>query len=223
MATAPPWLVSGFRLRARFRLLHTFHFLWPARHYPHVRIRHSSFERRRDFNPPEQRAAQHTLWRGPTPLGRARPLDGFSPFRAGLDPGLGRELPEVSWISCMLFLSVRGFLDYAEPEGCSRFRRPPCFLPGWGCGSASLINPFRSSIARPTDAPIYASTKTSRSSPQDSASGWSRSSFRVGLFHPLQHDGLSQRTPSMDSSHASRLRDFQIRSRRSCSSLLLKA
>jgi hypothetical protein len=41
-------------------------------------------------------------------------------------------------------------------------------------GSAPLINAFRSSIARPTDALVYASTETSRSPPQDSGSGWSR-------------------------------------------------
>src|SRR5579864_8934113 len=44
-----------------FRLLHTFHFLRPARFYPRFRIWRSSFERQRDFNPPEQRAAQHAL------------------------------------------------------------------------------------------------------------------------------------------------------------------
>jgi hypothetical protein len=44
-----------------FRFLHTFHLLRPARHYPRVRIWRSSFERQRDFNPPEQCAAQRTL------------------------------------------------------------------------------------------------------------------------------------------------------------------
>src|SRR6266704_431974 len=34
---------------------------------------------------------------------------------------LDREVPEVSRFSCMLFLSVRGFLDYAEPADRSRF------------------------------------------------------------------------------------------------------
>src|SRR5215470_9891495 len=55
--------LAGFRLSLScpFRLLHTFHPLRPARHYPHVRIWRSSFERQRDFNPPEQRAAQHAL------------------------------------------------------------------------------------------------------------------------------------------------------------------
>src|SRR5260370_16041655 len=106
----------------------------------------------------------------------------------------------------MLFLSVRGFLDYAEPAGHSRsLRSQPCCLPPLGIGSASLINPFRSSIARPTDALVYASTETSRSPPQDSGSGWSRCSFPAGILPPLQHAGLARRTPSMDSNHGLRL------------------
>src|SRR5450631_40452 len=36
---------------------------------------------------------------------------------------LGRDVPEVSRFSCMLFLSVRGFLDYAEPADHSRSLR----------------------------------------------------------------------------------------------------
>src|SRR3954467_12450884 len=55
-------------LSCPFRLLHTFLLLRPARHYPRFRIRRSSSERRRDYNPHEQRTAQHTLWRSPTPL-----------------------------------------------------------------------------------------------------------------------------------------------------------
>src|SRR6266853_3217166 len=88
---------------------------------------------------------------------------------------LDREVPEVSRFSCMLFLSVRGFLDYAEPADRSRFlRSQPCCLPLLGKGSASLITSFRSSIARPTDTLVYASAETSQSPPQDSRPGWSR-------------------------------------------------
>ena len=43
------------------RLLHTFRPLRPARHYPRLWIRRPSSGRRRDFNPPDQRAAQRTL------------------------------------------------------------------------------------------------------------------------------------------------------------------
>jgi hypothetical protein len=38
----------------------------------------------------------------------------------------------------------------------------------------------------------YASPAASQRPVQDSRSGWSRLSFPVGLFHPLQHAGLSR-------------------------------
>src|SRR6266436_8304806 len=44
-----------------FRRLHTFCLLRPARYYPRFWIWRPSFGRQRDFNPPEQRAAQRTL------------------------------------------------------------------------------------------------------------------------------------------------------------------
>src|SRR5882762_5528018 len=44
-----------------FRRLHTFCLLRPARYYPRFWIWRPSFGRQRDFNPPEQRAAQLTL------------------------------------------------------------------------------------------------------------------------------------------------------------------
>src|SRR5215471_7951750 len=96
----------------------------------------------------------------------------------------------------MLFLSVRGFLDYAGPSNPlaiivvavlpssipERSRRP-------------VPSAFRSSIARPTDTSVYASSGSSRRRLQDSRPGWIRCSFPVGLFHPLQHAGLSRRSP----------------------------
>jgi hypothetical protein len=48
-------------LSCPFRLLHTFLSLRPARRYSRFWIQRSSSERRRDFNPPEQHAAQRTL------------------------------------------------------------------------------------------------------------------------------------------------------------------
>ena len=61
--------LAGFRLSLScpFRLLHTFHLLRPARGYPRVWIWHPSFGRQRDFDPPEQRAAQRTLRARPSP------------------------------------------------------------------------------------------------------------------------------------------------------------
>ena len=49
-----------------FRFRHTFLLLRPARLYPRFWIRRSSFERRRDFNPPEPHTAQHTRCMGRT-------------------------------------------------------------------------------------------------------------------------------------------------------------
>src|SRR5260370_21538845 len=89
-------IICGFRsasicfqlsLSCPFRLLHTFPSLRPARHYPRFWIRRSSSERRRDLNPHEQRAAQHTLQRSPTSPERACPHCGFGPSRTGLVPG----------------------------------------------------------------------------------------------------------------------------------------
>ena len=53
-------------------------------------------------------------------------------------PWLDREVPEVSRFSCMLFLSVRGFLDYAEPADRSRFYATRCvaFSVGDGIGDS---------------------------------------------------------------------------------------
>ena len=63
--------VSGFHLRARLGFSIPASSFRPARHYPRVRIWRSSSERQRDFNPPEQRAAQRTLPVRPTPRRRA--------------------------------------------------------------------------------------------------------------------------------------------------------
>src|SRR3984893_16932633 len=53
--------VSSFRLRARLGFSIPASSFRPARHCPRVRIWRSSFERQRDLNPPDQRAAQRTL------------------------------------------------------------------------------------------------------------------------------------------------------------------
>src|ERR1700685_2829218 len=54
---------------------------------------------------------------------------------------------------------------------------------------------FRSSIARPTNALAYASTETSRLNRKTQGQDGVACSFLVRLFHPLQHAGLSRRTP----------------------------
>ena len=65
--TPSNWLqvrLGCFRLSPAcpFRLLHTLLLSRPARHYPRFWIQRPSSGRRSDFNPPEQRAAQRTLW-----------------------------------------------------------------------------------------------------------------------------------------------------------------
>jgi hypothetical protein len=45
-----------------FRRLHTFHFSGQRGFQPRFWIQCSSSEHRRDFNPPDQRAAQRTPW-----------------------------------------------------------------------------------------------------------------------------------------------------------------
>src|ERR1700733_14525071 len=61
---------------------------------------------------------------------------------------LGREVPEVSRFSCMLFLSVRGFLDYAEPAGRSRSYAASCVAFPLG-GRVSVSDPSFSKLNSP--------------------------------------------------------------------------
>ena len=80
-----------------FRLLHTFHSLRPARHYPRFWIQRSSSERWRDLNPPDLGAAQRTLWPGLT--SRARTSTATAPRLPAADQDRGcvigrtRDLP----------------------------------------------------------------------------------------------------------------------------------
>jgi len=98
-----------------FRHLHTFHSSRPARHYPRFWIRHSSFERRRDLNPPDQRAAQRTLCRCATPRRRASGSYSSSPSPS-VPPLPAAESNRVSRFSRVKFLCVRGVYDSAGPQ-----------------------------------------------------------------------------------------------------------
>ena len=89
-----------------------------------------------------------------------------------------------------------GVFDYAGPDVSSRLALlASVAFPLTEKGRRPDLR-FRSSIAQHTDASVYASPAASRRPAQDSRSGWSRFSFPVGLFHPLQHAGLSRRTLS---------------------------
>src|SRR5208283_3115803 len=50
-----------------------------------------------------------------------------------------QDVQEISRFSCMLFLSVRGFLDYAGPDSHWRLTRLPCCLPPSRKGVGILI------------------------------------------------------------------------------------
>ena len=96
----------------------------------------------------------------------------------------------------MLFLDVPGVFDYAGPTRGSRITPlDGVAFPLTGMGRRPRFS-FSQLYTQPADASIYASPATSRRPVQDSRSGWSRFSFPVGLFHPLQHAGLSRRTLS---------------------------
>src|SRR5579864_1109642 len=78
---------------------------------------------------------------------------------------LDRGTPEVSRFSCMLFLSVRRFFDYAGPADHSRLAQPAVLPSLYHYEASALIGVFRSSIARPTDTSVYASADASRRRP----------------------------------------------------------
>src|SRR5271157_4841822 len=68
-----------------------------------------------------------------------------------------------------------------------------CCLPTVRTGSAPG-SMFSQLDTLPTGTSVYASPAASRRPTQDSRPGWSRCSFPVGLFHPLQYAGLSRRS-----------------------------
>ena len=63
---ASPWPCPSFPTSCPCRVRHG-RVPQPTRHYPHLWIHRPSSERSRDFNPPDQNAAQHTLRGAPTP------------------------------------------------------------------------------------------------------------------------------------------------------------
>src|SRR5216684_8501574 len=84
------------------------------------------------------------------------------PSPADLLPDWAAGVSEVSRFSCMKFLGVSGVFDYAGLN--QRLAISPLFmLPSahYNCVGV-LIASFRSSIARPTYTPVYASLRTSR-------------------------------------------------------------
>src|SRR2546426_3005072 len=103
---------------------------------------------------------------------------------------------EISRFSCMLFLSVRGFSDYAGPTIHSRLAWLPCCLPPTRNEVGILIyGLFAAQWPRPP-MPLSTLQETPRGVPSKTRGqdGFA-TSFPVGLLHPLQHAGLSRRSP----------------------------
>src|SRR6266446_6734019 len=101
----------------------------------------------------------------------------------------------------MLFLSVRGFSDYAGPTVHSRLAWLPCCLPPTRNEVGILIyGLFAAQSPRPP-MPLSTLQETPRDVPSKTRGqdGFA-TSFPVGLLHPLQHAGLSRRSPVSPSS-----------------------
>src|SRR6476659_3483351 len=100
----------------------------------------------------------------------------------------------------MLFLSVRGFSDYAGPTVHSRLAWLPCCLPPTRNEVGILIfGLFAAQLPRPP-VPLSTLQETPRGVPSKTRGqdGFA-TSFPVGLLHPLQHAGLTRRTPDCPS------------------------
>src|SRR3954453_7174469 len=85
---ASPWLCPSFPTSCPHRVRHG-RVPQPTRHYPRLWIPRPSSERSRDFNPPDQDAAQHTLRASPPPqaarpVPRGRPVEGHAPSPPGV-------------------------------------------------------------------------------------------------------------------------------------------
>src|SRR6267378_977490 len=96
----------------------------------------------------------------------------------------------------MLFLSVRGFSDYAGPTVHSRLAWLSCCLPLLRRESASCSTRF-SKLNSPAHRYLCLRFKRHLTMPPARLKARMDSllSFPVGLFHPLQHAGLSRRSP----------------------------
>src|SRR5712671_5381642 len=96
----------------------------------------------------------------------------------------------------MLSLSVRGFLDYAGPTVHSRSAWLPCCLPPTRNEVGILIyGLFAAQSPRPPMLlPMFQEIRRDVPSKTRGQDGFA-TSFPVGLFHPLQHAGLSRRSP----------------------------
>jgi hypothetical protein len=107
------------------------------------------------------------LWRGPTPPERTRPPCGFRPSRTGLLPLRAEALQRSPGSRACCFSACAGSQTTQDRLLARVYREQPWCLPPIRRESASWFCVFRSSIARPTGTPVYASSDTSRCLPQD--------------------------------------------------------
>lgn len=125
-------------------------------------------------------AASSVLRSDPTPPARTCPQYGIKPFQTGLSVRQARWRSPGSraccFSACAGSQTTQGRLA-ARDSATSRVAFPARETVG-------VPGPilFRSSIARPTDALVYASTHTSRCQSQDSGSRWSRSLLSCGAL-----------------------------------------
>jgi len=114
------------------------------------------------------------VWRGPTPPERARPPCGFGPSRTVLLPFRVEALQRSPGSRACCFSACAGS-STTQDRLIARVYRGSAVVPSSIRKRVGvLIFVFRSSIARPTDTPVYASSVISRCLPQDSGPRWSR-------------------------------------------------
>src|SRR5437879_1098357 len=168
--------------------------LQPARHYPRFWIWPSSSECQKDFNLPEQRAAQHTVRHSPTSPVRSCPQFGLWPSRTGLVL-LTKACGRYPGSRACCFSACAGSKTTQDLTIHSRFTWLSCCLPPLGKESASCSIGF-SKLNSPAHQYLCLRFKRHLAMPPARLEARMDSllSFPVGLFHPLQHAGLSRRT-----------------------------
>jgi hypothetical protein len=134
------------------------------------------------------------LWRSPTPPKRTRSPCGFGPSQTGLVPFRAEALRRSPGSRACCFSACAGS-STTQDRLIARVYRASAVVPSSIRKRVGvLIFVFRSSITRPTDTPVYASSSRDASRKTRGQDGVAFS-FLVGLFHSLQHAGLSRRTP----------------------------
>ena len=107
------------------------------------------------------------VWRGPIPLERACPPCGFGPSRTVLVPLRAEALQRSPGSRACCFSACAGSTTTQDRLLARDYRETAVVPSSIRKESASWFCVFRSSIARPTDAPVYASSDTSRCLLQD--------------------------------------------------------